>query len=127
MVNQPRSRGSASRIDLISRVGESLDLIRSDPLDRHLVSTRLSSGRMVTEKEVTTAAAEGFEAVTISKLADELGVAAGDISAHFATDELLQQSIVRAGADVFKKAVTEPAAAAPEGIEKLRALLSRWE
>ncbi len=55
-----------------------------------------------------------------------MGIASGEVLAHFTTDELLQQSIVWAGAEVFKKAVTEPAVSAPDGIERLRALLSHW-
>ena len=71
-------------------------------------------------------AAEGFEAVTVDRLAEELDVPATAVSEHFASDESLQQSIVWAGADVFNQAVTEPAASAPDGIERLRSLLSRW-
>ena len=86
---------------------------------------------MVTRNELVSrageiSAGEGFEAVTVSRLAADLGVDAGNIWAHFPTDELLQQSIVWAGAEVFKKAVTEPAGAAQEGIERLRALLALW-
>ena len=80
----------------------------------------------IVAKAADISACEGFEAVTVSRLAVELGVAASDIAAHFASDELLQQAIVRAGADVFNKAVTEPASVAPLGIGKLRALLSYW-
>ncbi|MDE0139065.1 MAG: TetR/AcrR family transcriptional regulator [bacterium] len=71
-------------------------------------------------------AAEGFEAVTVERLAEELEVPATAVAEHFPTDELIQQSIVWAGADVFKRAVSEPAEAAPPGIERLRALLSHW-
>ena len=86
---------------------------------------------MVTRNELVSrageiSAGEGFEAVTVSRLAADLGLDAGDVSAHFPSDELLQQSIVWAGAEVFKKAVTEPAGAAQEGIERLRALLALW-
>ena len=86
---------------------------------------------MVTRDEVVGAAsavsgAEGFEAVTVERLSEDLGVPERDVSGHFSTDELLQQSIVWAGADVFNKAVTGPASTTPEGIERLRALLSHW-
>ena len=86
---------------------------------------------MVTKDELAGAAAEvsaaeGFGAVTVDRLARKLGVSDNHISGLFATDELLQQSIVWAGADVFSAAVTERAAAAPEGIGRLRALLSHW-
>ena len=86
---------------------------------------------MVTRDEVVGAAAdlsaaEGFEAVTVHRLAGVLGADATEIVAFFATDTLLQQSIVRAGAEVFRKAVTEPASTAPEGIERLRSLLGHW-
>ena len=86
---------------------------------------------MVSREKVVAVAAEvsaadGFEAVTVERLAEDLGVPERDVSEHFPTDELLQQSIVWAGADVFKKAVTEPATATPDGIERLRALLSHW-
>ena len=86
---------------------------------------------MVTEREIAARAAEvsareGFEAVTAGRLAAEMGIAEKEVSAHFAADELLQQSVVRAGADIFAEHVTEPAADAPEGIERLKALLLRW-
>ena len=86
---------------------------------------------MATKQSIVARAAEisaheGFEAVTAGRLAGELGISLGEVSTHFPTDELLQQSIVWAGADVFKKAVTEPASSAPDGIERLRALLSHW-
>jgi len=86
---------------------------------------------MITRDEVVAAAAdvsaaEGFEAVTLERLSQDLEVPVPEVAEHFASDELLQQSIVWAGADVFKKAVTEPAGAAPPGIERLRALLSHW-
>ena len=86
---------------------------------------------MVTREELVGAAAavsaeEGFEAVTVERLSRDLGVPKLAVSEHVASDELLQQSIVWAGADVFREAVTEPAGAAPPGIERLRALLSHW-
>ena len=86
---------------------------------------------MVTAEDIVAiatemSAADGFEAATVGTVAGELRVAERDITEHFATDELVQQSIVWAGADVFKRAVTEPAGAAPPGIERLSALLSHW-
>ena len=86
----------------------------------------MATRQSIVARAAEVSAHEGFEAVTVTRLAGELGVVVGEVSAHFATDKSLQQSIVRAGADVFEKAVTEPAAAAPEGVEKLRALLSHW-
>ena len=86
---------------------------------------------MATKQDITTAAAElsgaeGFEAVTISRLSGDLGVSAADVAVYFPTDEQLQESIVHAGADVFREHVTEPSADAPEGIEKLTAWLLTW-
>lgn len=86
---------------------------------------------MITRDEVVGAAAdvsavEGFEAVTLERLSQDLAVPALELAEHFASDELLQQSIVWAGTEVFKEAVTEPAGSGPPGIERLRALLSRW-
>ena len=86
---------------------------------------------MVTREELVGAAAavsaaEGFEAVTAERLSEDMGIPEVEVSEHFASDELLQQSIVWAGADVFNNAVTELASTAPDGIERLRALLSYW-
>ena len=86
---------------------------------------------MITRDEVVGAAAEvsaaeGFEAVTVERLSKDLGVPEREVALQFASDESLQQSIVWAGADVFNNAVTEPAGAAPDGIKRLRALLSHW-
>ena len=86
---------------------------------------------MITREELVGVAAalsatEGFEAVTVERLSEDLGVPEREVSEHFGSDELLQQSIVWAGADVFDKAVREPANDAPDGIERLRVLLSQW-
>ena len=80
----------------------------------------------ITARAAEIAGDGGFESATIGRLAAELGLDKSEVSAHFATDELLQQSIVHAGAEVFREHVTDRAADAPEGIEKLRALLFRW-
>ncbi len=69
---------------------------------------------------------EGFEAVTTTRLAIELDLSDDDVASYFATDEALQQSIVHAGADIFREHVTDRADSAADGIEKLRALMLRW-
>lgn len=84
------------------------------------------SAEEITAAAAGVSAADGFEAVTLERLSKDVGVPERAVSEHFTTDDLLQQSIVRAGAKVFNEAVTEPAGAAPNGIERLRALLSRW-
>ena len=135
-------RGWACRMDPAQRFSRSRFAQAQPRFDRTNRSahahygTRLADSTaifwpMVTKDELAAAAAEvsaadGFEAVTVERLAGDLRVPEREVSDHFPTDELLQQSIVWAGAEVFKKAVTEPANSAPDGIERLRALLTHW-
>ena len=86
----------------------------------------MATSQSIVGRAAEISAHEGFEAVTVERLCMDLGVPEREVAEHFVSDEVLQQSIVWAGADVFKRAVTEPAGAAPPGIERLRALLSHW-
>ena len=81
---------------------------------------------MLVTRAAEIADAEGFQAVTITRLATELGANASDITVHFETAELAREAIVWAGVDVFAKHVTERASTASDGIAKLRSLLLYW-
>ncbi len=75
---------------------------------------------------VPLAARIGLEGLTIGRLADEMGMSKGGVFAHFGSKEGLQVATVEAAFQAFADEVLTPAMAAPEGIARLRALLSGY-
>jgi AcrR family transcriptional regulator len=68
------------------------------------------------------ASVEGLEGLTIGRLATELKMSKSGLFSHFGSKQELQLAIVAAAAERFRATVIEPAAAAPEGADRLRAM-----
>lgn len=71
---------------------------------------------------VQIASAEGLEALTIGRLATELGMSKSGLFGHFGSKEGLQLATIEAGRDIFGRAVLDPAFKQPAGADRLRAL-----
>jgi AcrR family transcriptional regulator len=69
---------------------------------------------------------EGLEALTIGRLADDLGLSKSGVYGHFGSKEKLQLSAVEAAIARFREEVWEPAAGEPPGIRRLRGLMNAW-
>lgn len=69
---------------------------------------------------------DGLEALTIGGLAAKTGVSKSGLFAHFGSKQELQLATIEAARAIFLKEVIEPAAAAPEGLPRLRATLAAW-
>jgi AcrR family transcriptional regulator len=72
------------------------------------------------------ATVEGIEGLSIGRLADEVGMSKSGLFAHFGSKEELQLATVEAASAVFAAEVTEPAAGARTGIERLQRLVTRY-
>ena len=72
------------------------------------------------------ATVEGIEGLSISRLADEVGMSKSGLFAHFGSKEELQLATIRAARAIFGQAVVVPARAQPAGLARLRALLEAW-
>jgi AcrR family transcriptional regulator len=68
------------------------------------------------------ATVEGLEGLSISRLASAVGMSKSGLFAHFGSKEELQLATIAAASDVFRQEVVEPAASAPNGVERLRQL-----
>lgn len=71
---------------------------------------------------VQIASSEGLEALTIGRLATELGMSKSGLFGHFGSKEELQLATIDSGAELFKRSIINPAFNKPEGTERLRAL-----
>ncbi len=72
------------------------------------------------------AAVDGWEGLSIGRLATELEVSKSGVFAHFGSKEELQLATVQAAAKIFVDEVVTPALALPEGLGRLEALLTGW-
>ncbi len=72
------------------------------------------------------ASAEGLEGLTLGRLAAVSGVPKSALQALFGTKERLQLAIVAQAVDVFQRDVLTASEVAPDGLARLRALMSTW-
>jgi AcrR family transcriptional regulator len=72
------------------------------------------------------ATVEGLNGLTIGRLADAVGMSKSGLYAHFGSKEDLQLATVELAREVFAADVLIPAAVAPRGIERVRALCERF-
>lgn len=80
----------------------------------------------ILERAVDLASVEGLEGLTIGRLAAELGMSKSGLFAHFGSKQELQLAAVEAAARRFRGAVIDPAAEAPEGAPRLRAMAESY-
>jgi AcrR family transcriptional regulator len=77
-------------------------------------------------RAVEVATAEGLEALTIGRLAGELGMSKSGLFAHFGSKQDLQLATIEAAAEHFREAVLEPALEAEDGVPRLRAVTAGY-
>lgn len=76
----------------------------------------------ILDRAVDLASVEGLEGLSIGRLASELRMSKSGLFAHFGSKQELQLATVAAAAERFRIAVLEPAASAPDGAPRLRAM-----
>ncbi|WP_280261724.1 TetR/AcrR family transcriptional regulator [Nocardia wallacei] len=84
------------------------------------------SRRLVTRRAADIASVDGLAGLSFGRLAEDLGLSKAGIQTLFRTKEQLQLATVAAAGAVFLDTVVRPAAEAPEGTARLRALVDRW-
>lgn len=72
------------------------------------------------------ATVEGIEGLSISRLAEAVGMSKSGLFAHFGSKEELQLATIETASALFTELVIEPAAAAPSGLERLRQLADNY-
>jgi AcrR family transcriptional regulator len=80
----------------------------------------------ILEEATQLATVEGVEGLSIGRLAEAVGMSKSGLYAHFGSKEELQLATVDAASEIFAARVTEPAAAAPAGLPRLRTLVDGY-
>ena len=70
--------------------------------------------------------AEGLAAVSLQRLASDLGISKSGLFAHFGSKDELHMATIDAAAEIFTDEVIRPALAVPRGIGRLWALCTSW-
>jgi len=68
----------------------------------------------------------GLEALSIGKLAEEVGMSKSGLFAHFNSKEQLQIEVLRHAAQVFVNKVLRPALGVPAGVGRIEAYARHW-
>lgn len=84
------------------------------------------SRRVVLQRAVDLASADGLEGLSFGRLATDLGVSKSGIQTLFGTKQALQVAVIAAARAAFEEAVVRPAMDEPAGAERLRALVDGW-
>ncbi|MBV6700623.1 TetR/AcrR family transcriptional regulator [Kitasatospora aureofaciens] len=82
--------------------------------------------RAVLRRAVEIASVEGLDALSIGRLATDLGLSKSGVFAGFGSKEELQLATVRAARRIFADAVVAPVADTPPGLARARALCESW-
>ncbi|HEY5052218.1 MAG TPA: TetR/AcrR family transcriptional regulator, partial [Solirubrobacterales bacterium] len=86
----------------------------------------LETRAAILERAGDLASAEGLEGLTIGRLATDLEMSKSGLFAHFGSKQELQLATIEAAAERFRTAVIEPAATAPDGAPRLRAMADSY-
>lgn len=70
--------------------------------------------------------AEGLEAVSLQRLAGDLGISKSGLFAHFGSKEELHLATIEAAARIFTDEVIRPALQVPRGVGRVWALCNSW-
>jgi AcrR family transcriptional regulator len=70
--------------------------------------------------------AEGLEAVSLQRLASDLGISKSGLFAHFGSKEELHLATIDAASQIFVDEVIRPALAEPRGVRRVMALCNSW-
>ncbi len=86
-------------------------------------SDGIRTRQAILEEAARLATVEGLDGLSLGRLAEQVGMSKSGLFAHFGSKEELQLATVETATEIFNRIVVEPAAAAPNGLERLRALL----
>ena len=85
-------------------------------------SDGIRTRRAILEEAARLATVEGLDGLSLGRLADGVGMSKSGLFAHFGSKEELQLATVETASEIFDELVIGPAVAAPNGVERIRAL-----
>ncbi|MDT0346255.1 TetR/AcrR family transcriptional regulator [Streptomyces litchfieldiae] len=93
---------------------------------RHSAAEARRTRERIIERGLDLASLEGLEGLTIGRLAADLGISKSGLLGHFGTKQALQLAAMQRAAVIFNREVWHPAASAPPGLPRLRAVCAAW-
>lgn len=85
-----------------------------------------STHRRILESGLEIVSKRGLAGVSLGGLAERAELSKSGLFAHFRSKEELQVELLRAAEEALRREAVAPAMEAPEGLPRLRALVSRW-
>jgi AcrR family transcriptional regulator len=82
--------------------------------------------KKILDEALARCSVEGLGALTIGRLAEELGLSKSGLFSHFGSKEKLEIEVLRHAAAAFKSEVLEPALGLPRGAPRLVAIFHLW-
>jgi AcrR family transcriptional regulator len=82
--------------------------------------------RRILDRAFRLASSDGLEALTIGRLAGELGMSKAGIYGHFGSKQALQLETISYARQLFRKDVIEPSQAEPDGLPRLWTLCATY-
>ena len=101
----------------------------TDPADRPARKQRSDGERSrnaILLEATKLATVEGIRGLSISRLADAVGMSKSGLFAHFGSKQELQLATIQTASAIFSELVLEPALSAPTAIERLRGLTAGY-
>ena len=86
----------------------------------------LRTRQAILEHAARVGSAEGLDAVSLQRLADDLGISKSGLFAHFGSKEELHLATIEAASQIFTDEVIRPALALPRGLGRVWALCDSW-
>ncbi|HEV2475205.1 MAG TPA: TetR/AcrR family transcriptional regulator [Candidatus Dormibacteraeota bacterium] len=86
----------------------------------------MKTRQAILEHAARVGSAEGLEAVSLQRLADDLGMSKSGLFAHFGSKEELHLATIDEAARVFTDEVIRPALAQPRGVGRVLAMCNTW-
>jgi AcrR family transcriptional regulator len=84
------------------------------------------SYRAILDASARLATTEGLEGLSISRVANEIGMSKSGLFSHFASKQDLQLATVATAEAIYTAEVIEPALRAPEGLQRVEQLCERY-
>ncbi len=95
------------------------------PTDRRLLRG-MRTRQAILAHAARVGSAEGLAAVSLQRLASDLGISKSGLFAHFGSKDELHLATIDAAAEIFTAEVLRPALAAPRGAGRVWALCKSW-
>ena len=84
------------------------------------------SRRTILREAAQLATVEGIEGLSISRLAEAVGMSKSGLFAHFSSKEELQLATIETASAIFDEQVVKPSSFAPTGLERLQQLAENF-